>query len=311
MKKLTPSQMMQQRIGLYQSIRQFFTAHNVGEVETPILSVFGTTDVHLDSFVTQWHDNQSLYLQTSPEFAMKQLLADGIGDCFQLCKVFRNEPHSKRHRAEFTMLEWYRLGFSMLDLINEVAELVSSLCPTWADIPVEIISYAEVFKPFGINPHRDDLPTLQRKIIDYSGYTPNLDDERDEWLDFFLVTQIERNLGNNKLTFLTHYPASMAALAKKTTDDDGNHVAERFELYYQGIELANGFHELTDAKEQQLRFESDNTVRVNMGKPVIPMDTDFLSALDRGLPECSGVALGIDRLLMLMLGFSDIDDVML
>ncbi len=299
---------MKQRMALYQSIRQFFQSRSVAEVETPILSQYGTTDVHLDSFVTDWGE-QSLYLQTSPEFAMKQLLADGIGDCFQLCKVFRNEPHSKRHRAEFTMLEWYRLGFSMQDLIDEVAALVQHLCPTWGYELVEVITYAEAFAPFGINPHQDELSVLQEKIIRHSGYEPQLADERDEWLDFFLVTKIEQTLGQGKLSFLTHYPASMAALAKKITDEHGNAVAERFELYYQGIELANGFHELTDADEQRQRFIADNAARKKLGKPTIPMDTEFLRALERGLPECSGVALGIDRLLMLMLGLDDIDAV--
>lgn len=298
---------MRNRIQLYQAIRAFFQSRNVGEVETPILSPYGSTDVHIDSFVTDWA-GQSLYLHTSPEFAMKRLLADGIGDCFQLCKVFRHEPHSKRHRAEFTLLEWYRLGFAMQDLIEEVAELVKTLCPTWGKLPIEIISYAEAFAPFGINPHQDELPTLQKKIIECCGYTPRLADDRDEWLDFFLVTQIERHLGKDKLTFLTHYPASMAALSQKTIDDNGNHVAERFELYYQGIELANGFHELTDAEEQRARLMADNRERLRLGKPAVPIDEDFLAALERGLPPCCGVALGIDRLLMLKLGLTDIGD---
>lgn len=308
MKSTNLPHVMQQRMAFYQSIRQFFSAHNVGEVETPILSPYGTTDVHLDSFVTDW-GGQSLYLHTSPEFAMKQLLAEGIGDCFQLCKVFRNEPLSKRHRAEFTMLEWYRIGFSMHDLIAEVATLVKHLCPTWGQIPVEIITYRQAFSAFGINPHQDDLPTLQAKIIKHSGYTPSLADVRDEWLDFFLVTHIERGLGQGRLTFLTHYPASMAALAKKVTDADGNNVAERFELYYQGVELANGFYELTDAAEQRARFVDDNAVRKTLGKPEIPMDQDFLHALERGLPDCAGVALGVDRLLMMKLGLDGIDAV--
>ncbi len=302
---------LQARMHLYQTIRDFFRKLGVLEVETPILSPYGTTDVHIDSFVSHWQGDESLrYLQTSPEFAMKRLLAEGVGDCFQLCKVFRNEASSKRHRAEFTMLEWYRLGFSMQDLIMEVAQLVKTICPSWQDLTVEIVTYAEVFAEFGINPHQDDLSTLKQKIIDVSGYTPQLEDERDEWLDFFLVTQIERRLGKDKLTFLTHYPASMAALSKKITDEQGNTVAERFELYYQGVELANGFHELTDAKEQQARFEQDNLERQQLEKPQVPMDKDFLAALEKGLPECSGVALGIDRLLMLKMGLNDIADVM-
>ncbi len=297
---------MKSRMQLYQSIRDFFLTRKVAEVETPILSPYGSTDVHIDSFHTDW-DGQTLYLHTSPEFAMKRLLANGIGDCFQLGKVFRNEPNSKRHRAEFTMLEWYRLGFSMLDLIDEVGELVKTLCPAWQDLPIEIISYGDAFAKFDINPHTDNLSVLKEKIIAKTGYTPNLDDKRDEWLDFFLVTHIEKNLGNNKLTFLTHYPASMAALAQKMTDGNGNEVAQRFELYYQGIELANGFYELTDTDEQRRRFIADNEERRQLGKPTVPIDEDFLASLEKGLPDCSGVALGIDRLLMLTLGLSAID----
>ncbi|PIE45885.1 MAG: hypothetical protein CSA44_01345 [Gammaproteobacteria bacterium] len=300
---------MQARMRCYQQIRQFFATRAVAEVETPILSPYGSTDVHIDSFLSK-HLAQPRYLHTSPEFAMKRLLAEGFGDCFQLAKVFRNEPHSSRHRAEFTLLEWYRIGFSMDDLITEVAALVKTLCPDWHNLDIEKFTYAEVFGALGIHPHADSLPTLKQKTVALSGYDPHLADNRDEWLDFLLVTQIERHLGQNKLTFLTHYPASQAALAKKMTDNEGHQVAERFELYFQGIELANGFHELTRAAEQQQRFEDDNTTRQQLGKPVVPIDKDFIAALNKGLPECSGVALGIDRLLMLALKQNDIAAIM-
>ena len=299
-----------QRIELYQMIRAFFSEKQVQEVETPILSRFATTDLHIDSFKTPW-GNENLYLQTSPEFAMKRLLSMGIGDCYQLCKVFRHEGASKNHKPEFSLLEWYRPGFSMYDLISEVAELVKNLCPDWANLDVEIVSYARVFSAFDINPHQDDLATLKEKIQKHSGFTPRLCDKKDEWLDFFLVTQIEKQLGNNTLTFLTHYPASMAALSQKTRDEQGNEVAERFELYYQGIELANGFYELTDADEQQRRFKADNRERIAIGKPAMPIDEVFIDALKKGVPACSGVALGVDRLLMLKHRIKDINEVML
>lgn len=310
MKQTFSLSILRQRMQFYQNIRYFFSQRQVREVETPILSNYGATDVHIDSFVTDWQGVPQ-YLQTSPEFAMKRLLAAGVGDCFQLCKAFRNEPRSRRHRAEFTLLEWYRVGFSMHDLINEVADLIKSLHIDWQILPIEIVTYQQAFAAIGVNPHRDDLITLKQKTAVLSGYTPNLSEERDEWLDFLLVTQIERQLGQDKLTFLTHYPAAQAALAKKTTDIDGNTVAERFELYYQGIELANGFHELTDAKEQQARFETDNQERQRLGKPTVPMDKDLLAALTDGMPDCSGVALGIDRLLMLKLNCISIKDIML
>ncbi|MGY0399474.1 MAG: EF-P lysine aminoacylase EpmA [Ostreibacterium sp.] len=300
---------MHERIKMYQKIRQFFQHLQVREVETPILSPYASTDVHIDSFSTAWND-QTLYLHTSPEFYMKRLLSQGIGHCFQLAKVFRNEAHSKRHRAEFTLLEWYRLGFSLETLINEVAQLVKVLCPDWQSLPIEIISYSEVFSRLGLNPHQHSIAILQEKASELSGYMPNLANKRDEWLEFIFVTQIESQLGKDKLTFLTHYPASMAALSKKIVDKAGNNVAERFELYYQGLELANGFHELTDANEQQARFEADNATRRKLDKPILPIDTYFIDALRNGLPDCSGVALGIDRLLMLKLDINDIKKVM-
>lgn len=310
MKQIFSLAMLRQRMQFYHNIRNFFIQHQALEVETPILSNYGATDVHIDSFVTHWQGVPQ-YLQTSPEFAMKRLLAAGVGDCFQLCKVFRNESRSHRHCTEFTLLEWYRVGFSLYDLIDEVAALIKSLHVDWQALPVEVITYQQVFATIGINPHRDDLITLKQKTIALSGYTPNLSEDRDEWLDFLLVTQIERQLGQDKLTFLTHYPSTQAALAKKIIDTHGNSVAERFELYYQGIELANGFHELTDATEQQARFEADNQERQRLGKPIIPMDKSLLAALSDGMPDCSGVALGVDRLLMLKLGCTSIEDIML
>lgn len=309
--KLTTIDAIKTRQQLYQHIRYFFEQRQVMEIETPILSPYGSTDVHIDSLTTTDSQQQCYYLHTSPEFMMKRLLAKGIGDCFQLAKVFRNESQGRHHRQEFTLLEWYRLGFSMAALIDEVTTLVKIVCPTWSTLSVEQLTYHQAFAQIGVDPHRDDLSTLQRKTIELNGYTPNLADDRDEWLDFLLVTQIEPTLGIDKLTFLTHYPASMAALAKKTTDEYGNTVAKRFELYYNGIELANGFDELTNADEQKSRFIADNQQRKQRNKPIVPMDTNLIAALQRGLPACAGVALGIDRLLMFVMGVNHIDDVMI
>lgn len=300
---------IQARMSLYTTIRAFFDARCVQAVETPILSCYGATDRHTDSLITRWRGND-YYLHTSPEFAMKRLLAAGVGDCYQLGKVFRDEQQGRRHRKEFTLLEWYRLGFSLQDLMAEVADLVKTACPAWQTLPVEYLSYAEAFLPLGIDPHQDSLPTLKAKAQALEGYLPQLGDDRDDWLDFFLVTRIERQLGEDRLTFLTHYPASQAILAKKSLDDQGNQVAERFELYYQGVELANGFCELTDADEQLLRFQQDNQQRLHMGKPTVPIDVNFIAALKQGLPACSGVALGVDRLLMLKLQANHIDEIL-
>ncbi len=300
---------LQARMAMYRQIRQFFDDRGVVEVETPILSAYGSTDVHIDSFVSQWQE-KPLYLHTSPEFAMKCLLAAGVGDCYQIAKVFRHESAGRNHRPEFAMLEWYRLGFDLAALIAEVAELVKALVPALSALPVETVTYAEVFARIGVDPHGDDLPALKQKTQALSGYLPQLDDNRDEWLDFLLVTQIESQLGQGALTFLTHYPASMAALAKQSLDAKGYAVAQRFELYYQGIELANGFDELTDAKEQQARFEADNIARQQLGKPEVPWDKTLIAALQRGMPDCAGVALGLDRLLMLKQDERELDAVM-
>lgn len=300
---------MRRRMKMYTDIRLFFAERAVVEVETPILSLYGSTDVHIDSFETRWSE-QTLYLQTSPEFAMKKLLAQGMGDCFQLCKVFRHEAAGKNHRPEFTMLEWYRLGFSLQQLIDEVAELVKRVLEK-PQLPVEQLTYQQAFQTVGINPHSDSLATLKQKTEKLSGYLPALADDRDEWLDFILVTQIEQHLGRDKLTFLTHYPATMAALAKKRVNAEGHPVAQRFELYYQGIELANGFDELTDAEEQLARFEADNQTRKALGKKIVSIDKSLIAALESGLPDCAGVAVGIDRLLMLAQGEHSLDSVML
>lgn len=308
---LTAQQAMQSRMALYRYIRDFFTVRGVSEVETPILSSYGSTDVHIDSFVTDWC-GKAQYLHTSPEFSMKRLLADGFGDCFQISKVFRNEPDSRHHRPEFSLLEWYRVGFDMYDLIEEVADLARHCLPDGTSM--QLLTYAQAFARIGVNPHRDELDTLQHTAQVQLGYLPKLDDKRDEWLDFLLVTLIEPQLGydDNRqacFTFLTHYPASMAALAQTQLSAAGDCVAQRFELYYQGIELANGFCELTDADEQQARFFNDNQQRAALGKAAIPHDVDLIAALRRGLPPCSGVALGLDRLLMLSLQQSDLSAV--
>lgn len=299
---------MQARMQMYRQIRDFFDNRAVCEVETPILSPYGSTDVHIDSFTTQWA-GENLYLHTSPEFAMKCLLSEGIGDCFQIAKVFRNESAGRNHRPEFTLLEWYRIGFNLQNLMDEVAELVQSLSPRFAGLSVEQRTYSQVFQAIGVDAHNDDIATLKIKTQKLCGYLPNLDDKRDEWLDFLLVTQIEKTLGQGRLTFLTHYPASMAALARHSIDADGNAVAERFELYYQGIELANGFDELTDATEQLARFHADNRERKALGKAEIPPDMSLIKALEQGMPACAGVAVGLDRLLMLALDADDLDSI--
>lgn len=296
-------------------IRSFFLARDVIEVETPLFSSATITDPHLDPFMTQFnysadsHCSEStiLYAQTSPEFAMKRLLASGYGSCYQICKALRHEQQGRYHNPEFTMLEWYRLDFNHFELMDEVEELLQLIlnCST-----VEKISYQKLFiGKINIDP----LNTSRGELIAVISSAGKLSDwlEREESTDtllqFIMAELIEPNIGVDTPCFVYDFPASQASLAKISLEDP--RVAERFECYYKGIELANGFHELTDVEQQKLRFVKDNELRQQLGMDKRAIDDNFISALAYGLPECSGVALGIDRLIMLTLSANKIDDV--
>jgi lysyl-tRNA synthetase class 2 len=291
---------LQYRANLLETIRSFFKDRQVLEVETPLLSTHSVTDPHLDSFCTQYRDSsgklkQPLYLQTSPEFAMKRLLAAGSGPIFQITHAFRNRGEQGRwHNPEFTLLEWYRPGFSLFDLMNEVEELLTLLlgCPA-----AHRISYEELFKKhLAIDPHRASLSeihtTLKKCNISlHSTHTVNqIDEGLQLLLDFIIQNRIEPSLP----VFIYDFPSSQAALAKIRPGPIP--VAERVEVYIGGLELANGFHELADPTEQARRFYQDLMTRQNCDLPAIPIDTHLLAALHHGLPDCSGIALGIDRL---------------
>tara|TARA_R110002072_G_scaffold112331_2_gene241331 strand:+ start:46974 stop:48002 length:1029 start_codon:yes stop_codon:yes gene_type:complete len=311
------------RAEVYASIRAFFDARNVLEVETPLLSRSTATDPCLDSIssaltVAPGLDSQHYYLQTSPEFPMKRLLASGSGSIYQICKAFRNAETGNRHNPEFTMLEWYRLNFSLNHLMAEVEELVS-LVLNQSYETFEKISYREAFQLYlGINPFTassDELVRLASQKAGFSASPETLPElSRDDYLNVLLSICVEPNLGQCdgeqlKPVFLYAYPPSHASLAKLTVDDVGERVAERFELYINGLEIANGYFELTDAQEQRRRFEEDNIQRIRLGLPAIPVDENLLSALKEGMPECSGVALGLDRLLMIKLQAARIEEV--
>ncbi len=306
----------QRRSEVIAQIRTFFLSKNVVEVETPLLASSTVTDVHLDAFATQYqysphsHCDQSsvLYAQTSPEFAMKRLLASGYGCCYQICKAFRHEQHGRFHNPEFTMLEWYRLGFDHLKLIEEVAELLQL---TLGCSQVERITYQELFiRELNIDPLLTNKEQLMTIISDHNKLSDWLQIEEcvDTLLQFVMAELIEPKIGKDVPCFVYNFPASQASLAKISYSDSS--VAERFECYYKGIELANGFHELTDANQQQSRFQRDNEIRLQLGKPQQEIDQYFISALESGLPSCAGVALGIDRLVMLALSADSIDQVL-
>lgn len=302
-------------------IRAFFAAAGVMEVETPILSHAGATDPALASLSLSGGRSgvgsgadRTLFLQTSPEFPMKRLLASGSGPIYQICKVFRGEERGRRHHPEFSLLEWYRPGLDDGQLIDEVAELVRAVLQR-PMLPMQRIRYRDLFREvLDLDPFTAPVQTLREAAI--TAGIPDadrLDLERDAWLDLLLTQCLEARLGRSGMSFLCDYPPSQAALARIRPGGDppdDQAVAERFELYIDGVELANGFHELTDAVEQGARFAHDRTERRRLGLTEIPHDTRLLAALQAGMPASSGVALGLDRLLMIAVGATHIDQVL-
>lgn len=291
------------RAGLLAETRHFFAERKVLEVDTPLICPTSVTDPHIESLQLTTGD----YLQTSPEYQMKRLLAAGIGDCYQICKAFREDEKGIRHNPEFTLLEWYRVDFDLWALMEEVADFIETVT---GYKQVDYLSYQDAFLQFtGIDPLTIDKPSLIKaanKLIDI--VLP--DGSKDDWLHALMGLVIEPELGKQHPVFIYDYPPSQAALAKIATNERGQSVASRFELYMQGIELANGFHELTDSHTQRARFIEDNMQRKACGQKTLPIDEPFIAALDAGLPDCSGVALGLDRLLMVKLKQTNIDSVL-
>jgi lysyl-tRNA synthetase class 2 len=304
---------LQLRARLYALIRKFFAERNVLEVETPILSAGANTDPNIESFSTQFSGHVDAgspprWLRTSSEFAQKRLLAAGIGDCYELGRVFRNGEAGRRHNPEFTMLEWYRVGWDHTRLMGETVELTqAALGLMEKSANVHKSSYQELFRTaLGLDPFVADMDTLRAALGDVRVGADGL--VRDDWLDLLLTHRIQPIFPRDRITVIFDYPASQCALAKIRADDPP--VAERFELYLGTQELANGYHELTDAAEQRARFGRDNARRRERGLGQLPLDENFLVALDRGMPACAGVALGIERLLMAMTDSDDIRDVL-
>lgn len=305
------------RAGLLARVRAFFTARGVLEVETPALSAAAVTDPHLASFAVRYtgpgpRHGQPLYLHTSPEFPMKRLLAAGSGCIYQIARVFRDGEAGRRHNPEFTLLEWYRVGFDHHRLMDEVTELVTELlAERLALAEPERFSYRELFQHhLNLDPHRASMAELADCAEKHSvPIPPEMPaDDADPWLDLLLTHWIEPRLESGRLTFVYDYPATQAALARLRPGDPP--VGERFELYVGGVELANGFHELGDAAEQRRRFELGNAARQARELPLMPVDENLLAALAAGLPACAGVALGFDRLVMLAAGKASLAEVM-
>ncbi|MDN3559340.1 EF-P lysine aminoacylase EpmA [Vreelandella neptunia] len=306
---------LRERARLMAKVRAFFAQRDVLEVETPVLGQGGSTDVHLVSLHTLARTDKGqrrLWLQTSPEFHMKRLLAAGSGPIFQLARSFRDGEIGARHNIEFTMLEWYRPQFTLDQLIGEAATLIMSLLPSFPG-PLVHYRYRELFHTYlEVDPFTISLERL-RAIAAERAQMPaqSLADEgRDTCLDLLMSVVIEPKLGQQELSVVVDYPASQAALARRHQDIDGEWVASRFEVYLNGIELANGYDELTDAEEQRTRFAEDNAERRRLGLPEVDVDERLLAALEHGMPEGAGVALGIDRLIQLALGKARLEDVL-
>lgn len=304
-------QQLQQRAQLLTAIRRFFAERNVLEVETPLLCRATGTDPNLDFFTSQFHNpphKKDLFLQTSPEFAMKRLLAAGSGSIYQICKAFRNSEVGRFHNPEFTMLEWYRVEFNLQQLMHEVAELlITLLSDSMPQLSVTQVSYQQLFiECTGLDPlcfSRLDY----RQFSESQGY-PEADslcaDHHALWLDFLFSHCVQSAMPRNSICLVHDYPAIQSSLARLHADD--TRLSERFEVFINGVELGNGFFELSDAEEQNARFEREIAHRQEHGLAAVEKDQLFLDALQTGLPDCSGIAIGLDRLLMIA---SDCDSI--
>lgn len=309
--------MLQTRARLLSRIRAFFADKDIYEVQTQVMSHSGNTEPAIESFVTQYDGNAKQlatpsFLNTSPEFAMKRLLAAGSGSIFQICPVFRQGEQGRKHNPEFTMLEWYRLNFDHHALMGEVNLLVRFVAEDLLSFErSQFYTYQDAMLKFAeVDPFTATIEELKlatnKAGIDVVGLADS-ENERDSWLDLLMCQVVEKNLPENCPVFIYNYPASQAALSKiKKGSPD---VAERFELYINGMEIANGFHELTDADEQALRFKQQQQLRKERGQPGIPADHHLIEALKHGLPDCAGVAIGLDRLLMALTGAEHINEV--
>jgi lysyl-tRNA synthetase class 2 len=297
--------LLEKRDALLRKLRDFFHARHFLEVETPLLADEIIPELHIEPI----RADHGSFLQASPELHMKRLLAAGANAIFQVTRSFRAGERGRLHNPEFTIVEWYRVGDEMGAGIVLLDDLMQSLLGT---LPALRTSYAEAFERLlRICPHTATIDELSTAAEKANVEVPARMDrnDRDEWLNLLLATRIEPQLGRDRPEIIYHYPASQASLAKVIESHAGHDVAERFELYYRGIELANGFHELCDAAEQRRRFEAVNSARVRDGRSALPLPDSLLAALEHGLPDCTGTALGFDRLAMLSIGAQMIDDV--
>ncbi len=304
------------RARLYATIRTLFAQRDVLEVETPVLSVAGNTDPNIESFSLEFSGRtdgapRTRWLRTSPEFALKRLLAAGVGDCYELGRVFRNGEAGGRHNPEFTMLEWYRLGWDHHRLIDETVALVqAALALVGRKADATTTTFRDLYRErLGLDPFTADEAELRAALGDIEIDPTGLN--RDDWLDLLMTHRLQPGFDRDGILVVRDYPVSQSALAKIRAGQGGEPaVAERFELYLGALELANGYHELTDADEQRARFLRDRAARAMRGVVQPPLDEGLLAAMACGLPACAGVALGVERLLMAMTDTDRIADVL-
>lgn len=305
---------LERRAHMLRLAREFLTARSIIEVETPMLTNSGVSDPHIASLTARLaaRGDRTYFLQTSPEYAMKRLLASGAPDIFQICKVFRDQEIGHLHQPEFTMVEWYRQGAMLDDMIEETCAFIIEVSET-PSVPIEKFRYRDIFSDLC---HIDPLEADAGHLADCAGrmistMTPDLrqrlNADRNAWLDLLMSHVVVPGLAPDQLSVIHHFPADQAALAR--LDPAEPELAERFEIFLGGIELANGYRELTDAAEQRRRFSTDLDRRRTAGLPMMEADQGLLAALDFGLPECSGVAIGFDRLIMTACGLKHIDQV--
>lgn len=299
------------RAELMAQLRQYFTVHDVLEVETPVLSRAGVTDPNIHSLQLSVDSGSTRYLHTSPEFPMKRLLCSGVGNIYQISRVFRAGEKGRFHNPEFTMLEWYRLGYDHHELMRELDELMHTVWPENKALPrSEFIAYADAIERYCGVPLCDlDCQKIESIIRDKGHLPPDeMPSVIDVWLDLLITHVVAPQFPKNRFTVLFDYPESQAALARIRQDDIP--VAERFEMYFGELEIANGFHELTDPIEQQQRFRDEQAKRQTSGLPHIPFDQNLIDALTHGMPDCAGVAVGVDRLLMILCDVDSISEVL-
>jgi len=304
------------RARLYATIRAFFAERDVLEIETPVLSMAGNTDPNIESFSLEFSGRtdgapRTRWLRTSPEFALKRLLAAGVGDCYELGRVFRNGEAGGRHNPEFTMLEWYRIGWDHHRLIDETVALVQAvLALVGRKANATTTTFRDLYRErLGLDPFTADDAELRAALGDVEIDPDGLN--RDDWLDLLMTHRLQPGFDRDGILVVRDYPASQSALAKiRAGQGDEPAVAERFELYLGALEVANGYHELTDADEQRARFLRDHATRAMRGVAQPLLDEGLLAAMAFGLPACAGVALGVERLLMAMTDTDRIADVL-